>query len=95
MSDLSAANCGCNNNNSCGCGILSNSCGNNCSWLWIIILLVVFCGGNNGILGGNSCNDNCDCGHRHNNNNCCDIIIILVLLSVFCGNGNGNCGLFC
>ena len=88
MSDLSAANCGCNNNNSCGC-VSNSSCGkNSCSWLWIIILLSC-CGNGNGILGGNSCGDNCG-----NNNNCCDIIIWLLLLSCFCGNGN-NGGFFC
>ncbi len=49
----------------------NNNCfgGNNC--LWIIILLILFCGcGNNGgICGGNNnCGNNCGCGCDHN---CC------------------------
>ena len=47
-------------------------CGNNC--LWIIILLILFCGcGSNGFCGGggngcgnNGCGNNCGC-----NNDCC------------------------
>lgn len=44
-------------------------CGNNC--LWIIILLVLFCGcGNmNGICGNN--NGGCGCGCERNNDCCC------------------------
>lgn len=45
-------------------------CGNNC--LWIIILLILFCGcGNNGMCGGNynnGCGNNCGCD---NNCGCC------------------------
>lgn len=52
-------------------------CGNNC--LWIIILLILFCGcGNNGFCGGNSyggngcgCGNNCGCGCERNNDCCC------------------------
>ena len=50
-------------------------CGNNC--LWIIILLIIFCGCGNqgGICGannggcGNGCGHNCGCYERENN--CC------------------------
>ena len=48
-------------------------CGNNC--LWIIILLIIFCGcGNQGGIcgannGGNGCGHNCGCYER--DNNCC------------------------
>ena len=43
-------------------------CGNNC--LWIIILLILFCGcGNNGICGNNN---GCGCGYERDNNcGCC------------------------
>ncbi len=81
MSDLSATNCGCNNN----CG---NTFGNNgCNWIWIILLLSC-CGGcgNNGILGGNSCGCGCD-----NNNNSCEWLIWILLISCFCGNNNSCC----
>ena len=53
-------------------------CGNNC--LWIIILLILFCGcGNNGFCGGNSyggngcgCGNNCGCGCGcERSNDCC------------------------
>ena len=88
MSDLTATNCGCNNN-SCGCGCGNNGgfLGGSCIW---IILLLFCCGGNgNGIFGGNCGCDN-GCG---NNNNCCDWIIWILLISCFCGNGCGNgCG---
>jgi hypothetical protein len=51
MSDLSATNCGCDNN--CGNGWGNNSC------LWIILLLF-FCGGcGNNRMGDNGCG--CDC----------------------------------
>jgi hypothetical protein len=52
-------------------------CGNSC--LWIIILLILFCGcGNNGFCGGMTTNNGCGCG-----NNCgCDN---------GCGNGCGCC----
>ncbi|MBQ4537039.1 MAG: chorion class high-cysteine HCB protein 13 [Lachnospiraceae bacterium] len=75
MSDLTAANCGCNScNNTNNNGIMG---GNSCIW---ILLLLFCCGGNNGcgngILGGNSCGDN----------NCCDWIIWILLISCFCGN---------
>ncbi len=49
MSDLSATNCGCGCENSCGGGLFNN--GNN-SCLWIILLLI-FCGG---------CGNGCGCG---------------------------------
>ena len=79
MSDLTATNCGCNNNscsnnNNCSNGIFGNSC------IWIILLL--FCGGGCGNgCGNNSCgllgNKNKGCG----GNDCCEWLIwILVLL---------------
>ncbi len=84
MSDLTATNCGCN---SCGCGNNNGFMGGSCIW---IIILLFFCGGNNGcgngcgngILGGNN---GCD------NNNCCDWLIWILLISCFCG-GNNGCG---
>ena len=84
MSDLTATNCGCNNN-SCGCGYDNRGGlfgGNSCIW----ILLLLFCGGNggcgNGILGGNSCG---------NGNDCCEWLIWILLISCLCG-GNNGCG---
>ena len=52
-------------------------CGNNC--LWIIILLILFCGcGNNGICGGSpfSGGNGCGCGNGNGcncgcNHDCC------------------------
>ncbi len=49
----------------------NNNCfgGNNC--LWIILLLILFCGcgSNGGICGGNNnCGNNCGCGCDHG---CC------------------------
>ena len=52
-------------------------CGNNC--LWIIILLILFCGcGNNGICGGStfSGGNGCGCGNGNScncgcNHDCC------------------------
>ncbi|MCI7181512.1 MAG: chorion class high-cysteine HCB protein 13 [Schaedlerella sp.] len=77
MSDLSATNCGCENN----CEGFFNGCGNN-SCLWIILLLI-FCGGN-----GYGFNDRCggDCNGRFGNNSCLWIILILIFCS---GNGCG------
>ncbi|MBO5158314.1 MAG: chorion class high-cysteine HCB protein 13 [Lachnospiraceae bacterium] len=78
----------------CGCGHERMSCGNDCcSIIWIILLLSIFCGGNNGFgfFGGNGCGcDNDCCG----NNSC----IWLILLLLFCGNGfgfNSGCGCGC
>ena len=83
MSDLTATNCGCNNN--CGNGMMGGSC------IWIIILLI-FCGGcgnGNGILGGNN---GCGCD---NNNSCCDWLIWILLIFCFCGNNNCGCNNGC
>ena len=52
-------------------------CGNNC--LWIIILLILFCGcGNNGFCGnggymggGNGCGNGCGCGCERDRDFCC------------------------
>ena len=48
-------------------------CGNNC--LWIIILLILFCGcGNNGGCGNNYMTGGCGCGCERENNcgcGCC------------------------
>ena len=84
MSDLTATNCGCNNNscsnnNNCSNGIFGNSC------IWIILLL--FCGG--------GCGNNDGCGLLGNNNgcggnDCCEWLIWILLLSCFCGGGCGN-----
>lgn len=67
MSDLAATNCNtgcdCNGDNGCSCII------------WILLLLT-FCGGNNGFGG-------CGCGN--NDSNC---IIWILLILCFCGNGN-------
>ncbi len=65
MSDLAATNCG----GGCGCNE-----GNCCSIIWIILLLC-FCGGNNGMCGNN--NGNCDC-------------LWIIILLLFCGGGCGN-----
>lgn len=82
MSDLSATNCGCNNN-------CSNTLGNSCNLIWIILLLSCFggCGNGTSILSGNSCG--CGCGD--NNNNSCEWLIWILLLSCFCGNNNSCC----
>ena len=70
MSDLAATNCGCSNDNGCGC--------NNIIW---IILLLCCCGGgcgngNGSFLGGNGCSEAiwiilllCCCGGYGGNNN--------------------------
>ena len=84
MSDLTATNCGCND--SCGCASAQNNNGfSGCTW---IILLLLFCGGNNGI--GLFNNNGCGC---NNGNNSCEWIIWILLLSSFCGCNNGI-GLF-
>ncbi|MGN0291341.1 MAG: chorion class high-cysteine HCB protein 13 [Lachnospiraceae bacterium] len=70
MSDLAATNCGCGCDNERGCN----------SIIWLIILLSCCGCGNNGLFGGNDCN-----------NNSCIWIIILLL---FCCNGN-DCGFGC
>ena len=79
MSELTASNCGCDNNGRNG----------SCNILWIIILLSCFCNnnndgcgcGNNGILGGFFSNDGCG------GNNSCDIILILLILNCLgCGS---------
>ena len=46
-------------------------CGNNC--LWIIILLILFCGcGNNGFCGNNyGGNNGCGCGCERERDCCC------------------------
>ena len=50
----------------CMAGGTRMGCWNNnggCSWIWIIILLILFCGGNNGYgYGGNNCGGNSGCG---------------------------------
>lgn len=92
MSDLTATNCGCSNCN--GTSTANGLFGGNCIWL---ILLLLFCGNNNGtsLLSGNGCG---------NGNDCCEWIIWLLILSSICGcngyntanNGNGyGCGCGC
>lgn len=60
-------------------GCFSNCGGNSC---WIIILLLLFCGNNDG----------CGCNHGGfiGGNDCGCLWIILLLL--FCGCGNNNSG---
>lgn len=43
-------------------GCLFNN-GNSCSWIIILIILVLFCGNGNGCNNGNDCgcNNNCGC----------------------------------
>ena len=62
------------------------------SWLPLIILIFILCGGFSGLgIGGNQCND--PCGNNGGGN--CNWILILILLFCFCGNGNdGKGGLF-
>lgn len=77
MSDLVATNCG----SGCGCERCERS-GSGCNNIIWILLILCFCGGNNGcgfssVFGGNGDND------------CCSIIWILLLLS--CCGGNGGC----
>ncbi len=58
-------------------GCFSNCGSNSC---WIIILLLLFCGGNDG----------CGCGNNLGGNNSCLWIILLLL---FCGGNEGySCG---
>ena len=89
MSDLSATNCGCGCENSCGGGLFGSGGNNSCLW---IILLLIFCGGC-----GNGCgrmSDGCGCG-----NDSCLWIILLLLFCGGCGNGcgrmNDGCGCGC
>ena len=88
MSDLTATNCGCNNNGVGGCISFGN-------YYWIILLLL-FCNGNGngcGILGGgNGCGNGCGI-MGGNDNNSCEWLIWILLISCLCGNNNG-CGNF-
>ncbi len=83
MSDLTATNCGCNNNGN-GCNNTGLFGGNN-SCLWIILLLL-FCGGNNG--NGCGCGGNGLFGASDGNGSCCEWIILLLILSSCCGCNN-------
>ncbi|MCH5260709.1 MAG: chorion class high-cysteine HCB protein 13 [Lachnospiraceae bacterium] len=75
MSDLTATNCGCNNNN--GRGLFGNN-----SWLWIILLLSCFGNNDDGCGGGRS-----GFGLFNNDgNSCCNTIIWLLILTSCCGN---------
>ena len=73
MSDLTATNCGCNNNS--GRGIF----GGNNTWLWI--LLLIFCVGNDddgcggGISGFGLFNND------GNGSSCCNTLVWLLILS--------------
>lgn len=81
MSDLTAANCGCNN----GCGnTFSNTFSNSCNWLWIILLFSCF-GGNGGLFSNNGCG-------RNNENNSCEWLIWILLISCLSGNNDSCCG---
>ena len=72
--------------NNCGCGNNSN---NSCIW---IILILLFCCGNNGLGSSDGCGSD---------NSCIWIIILLFLCGGFgnnslgcnsCGNSRDNCG---
>ena len=76
MSDLSATNCGCGCENTCGGSLFG---GGNNSWLWIILLLI-FCGG----CGGSRMGDGCGCGN--------DSCLWIILLLIFCGGCGNGCG---
>lgn len=76
MSDLTATNCGCNNNDYNTANFFG---GNSCIW---IILLLLFCNGNDNGCGGSGL-----FGRSGNNgNSCCEWIILLLILSSCCGN---------
>lgn len=83
MSDLSAANCGCNDYNN------DVRTGNNggCSWIWILLILF-FLNGNTFGRSGNGCGCNNGIGLFNNNggNSCCEWLVIILLLSSVCGN---------
>ena len=84
MSDLSATNCGCNNNCGCNGGFFGGD--NSCLWIILLLLFCGGCGGNGFLSNGNGC------GCNDNNNSCgCNFIWILLLLSCCGGCGNG-CG---
>lgn len=92
---------GCNNN--CGTGCNNGLFGGD--FIWLIILILLFCGGgcgNNGFLGG-ATDDGCGCGCNNgglfggagsNNGFFGDggIIWIIILILLFCNNGCGNVG---
>ncbi len=91
MSDLTAANCGCND--SCN-GVSTANCNNggfSSSWIWILILLF-FLNGNGFGRSGNGCGCGCNNGISlfNNGGSCCEWLICILLLSSVCG-GNG-CG---
>lgn len=69
-----------NLNSNCGRsgGLFGN---NSCMW---IILLLLFCGGNNG------CGNNGISLFGDNNGGCCDLLIWILLLSTFCGGNSYN-----
>ncbi|MBD5478950.1 MAG: chorion class high-cysteine HCB protein 13 [Lachnospiraceae bacterium] len=86
MSDLTAANCGCNNGCNNGCGTsLNNLFGNSCNWIWIILLFSCFGGGNTSLFNNGGCGCN-------NENNSCEWLIWILLISCLCGNNNSCCG---
>ena len=86
MSDLTAANCGCNDNYDIG---RSNNNGGISSWIWILLLLF-FLNGNGSGRGGNGCG--CGFGNGfglfNNGGSCCDWLICILLLSSVCGGNN-------
>ena len=78
MSDLTATNCGCNNNSSIG----SN-------FIWIILLLCLI-GDNGGGCGNNSGFGNI-LGGSNGNNSSCDMLVLILLMSCMCGGNGGGC----
>ena len=82
MSDLTATNCGCNNNTT----FSNNGC---CSIIWLIILFSI-CGNNDGCGCGSGFglfNNRSDCDNECNNS----WIWIIILLFFCCGNNNSCC----
>ena len=71
MSDLTATNCGCNNNNSRG--IFGGN-----SWLWI--LLILFCLGNDDD-GCGSGRSGFGLFNNDGNSSCCNTLVWLLILS--------------
>lgn len=76
MSDLTASNCGCSNDNNCCSSII-----------WIIILLAL-CGNGNK---GNNCGCGCGTGFFGGNDSGCGCEILIILLLLSCCGGNSCC----
>ena len=77
MSDLSATNCGCGNNNSRGIF------GGNNTWLWILLLLSCFGNDDDGCGSGRS---GFGLFNNDGNGSCCNTLVWLLILSSCWGN---------